>query len=328
MITLLFIIVVALVFEAFFSGAETAFVSVNFLKLMHLIEKKNKHAMLVHDLLKKPDRLLATTLIGTNLSVVASSACATALFSRASYDYGELLATAVMTPVSFVFCQLLTKTVCRYHANRAVLYVAQPLSISERIFLPFVNFFTFFATSIAHIINPGGLKKNPFLTKDEIKSLIKDISREGILEPHEKDAIDKIFDMTLTRAADIMVPLKEVVSFQAGDTVATLKEKCRSSALTRFPVFDGRQLRGILNIFDIFYASPESPSERELVDWKTFIRPIARIEHDESLDKVFSKIRPNKEAMAAVTKGGDVVGILTMEDLMEEVTSRLTDARH
>lgn len=328
MTVLLFIIIVALLLEAFFSGAEASFISVNFLKLMHLIEKKNKYAMLVHNLLKKPDRLLATTLIGENLSVVASSACATAIFSRLFYGYGELLAAAVMTPISFVFCQLLTKTVCRYHANRVVLYIAGPLSMSERLFLPLVNFFTFFAASIAHIINPGGLKKNPFLTKDEIKSLIKDISREGILEPHEKDAIDKIFDMTLTRAADIMVPLKDVVSFDVADTVGIIKDKCRSSALTRFPVFDGRQLRGILNIFDIFYASPEGSSETGLADWKTFIRPIARIEYDESLDKVFSKIQPNKEAMAAVTKAGDVVGILTMEDLMEEITSRLTDARH
>jgi putative hemolysin len=229
-------ILIALILEAFFSGSETAFISVNFLKLMHLIEKKNQSAMLVHNLLKKPDRLLTTTLIGTNFSVVVSSACATALLAHVSLKYSALLTTLIMTPVSFIFCQLLPKTIFRYKANRVVLYVARPLSVSENILLPFVNFFTFFANSVGKLVNPSGLKKNPFLTKDEIKSLIKDISREGILEPQEKDAIDKIFDMTLTKAADVMVPLASVISIDASEGVEAVKEKCRRHHFTRFPV--------------------------------------------------------------------------------------------
>ncbi len=317
LIFLLFVLIfLALCLEAFFSGAETAFVSVNFLKLMHLIEKKNKRAIKVHDLLKKPDRLLATTLIGTNLAVVISSACAAALFSRVSVSLGALMTTLVMTPISFIFCQLLPKTVCRYWANRIVLYVAHPLTWSERFFLPFVNFFTHFANTIARMINPHGLKKNPFITKDEIKCLIKDISCEGILEPHEKDAIDKIFDMTLTKAMDIMVPLKKVVFFDKIEDVAAIKVKARGSVFTRFPVFDGVALKGMINIFDVLYG--------HCADWQGCLRPIVRVEHDESLDKVFAKMQPNQETLAAVYKGQDVVGILTMEDLMEQITARLT----
>lgn len=318
--TLLFLcIFLALIAEAFFSGAETAFVSVNFLKLMHLIEKKNKYAMLVHNLLKKPDRLLTTTLIGTNLSVVVSSACATALFSRVSAPYAALLTTAVLTPVSFIFCQLLSKTVFRYKANRIVLFVAEPLYWSEKIFFPFVIFFSFIASSVARLINPRGLKKNPFLTKDEIKSLIKDISREGILEAHEKEAIDKIFDMTLTKAADIMVPAKNIVSLDSSDTIEAVKAKCRTSLFTRFPVLEGKELKGILNIFDHFYG--DAP------DWRVLIRPVLRVEHEESVDKVFSKMQPNKDMVAAVYKAGEFVGILTMEDLVEDITAKLTSPK-
>lgn len=323
MILLIFFIFLALLAEAFFSGTETAFVSVNFLKLMHLIEKKNKYAMLVHNLLKKPDRLLTTTLIGTNLSVVVSSACATALFSRFSLDYAALLTTLVMTPVSFIFCQLLPKTVFRYKANRIVLYVAEPLYWSEKVFFPFVIFFTFVASSIARIVSPKGLKKNPFLTKDEIKSLIKDISREGILEAHEKEAIDKIFDMTLTKAADIMVPQKNVVSLDFNDSIDAVKAKCRASLFTRFPVLEGKELKGILNIFDCFYASAEEAA----FDWRTLIRPAMRVEIDESVDKVFSKMQPNKEMVAAVYKSNEFSGILTMEDLVEDITAKLTTVK-
>jgi putative hemolysin len=320
MTLLLFLIGVALVCEAFFSGAETGFISVNFLKLMHLIEKKNKSAMRVHDLLKKPDRLLATTLIGTNLSVVVSAACATAIFASIHLQASALWATVVMTPVSFIFCQLLPKTIFRYRANRIVLYIAGLLDFSEKLFFPFVILFTFVANSMAKIISPGGLKKNPFLTKDEIKSLIKDISREGILKPQEKEAIDKIFDMTLTKAADIMLPLKNIVHFDSAESIENIKQKCRTTPFTRFPVFDGKSLKGIINIFDLFY---NDVAER----WQTLVRPVIKIEIDESLDKIFSKMQPHKEMVAAVFKGPEMMGLLTMEDLMEEITSKLTSAK-
>jgi CBS domain containing-hemolysin-like protein len=321
MIILILVILLALVCEAFFSGAETAFVSVNLLKIVHLIERKNKRALLVHDLIKKPDRLLVTTLVGTNLSVVVSSACATALAGRLHVAIAVPLVTVIMTPLSFIFAQLLPKTVFRYKANRLALVTAPALRWSEKVLLPLVAFFSFLASMVGRLINPKGLKKNPFLTKDDIKTLIKDISREGILEPQEKDAIDTIFDLTLAKAADVMVPFKNVVWVQASDLLEAVRERCRATHFTRFPVMEGKALKGVVNVFDLFYGLVAGG------DWRTFIRPAARIEHDESLDKVFSKMQPAKEKMAAVYKGSELVGILTMEDLMEEVTSHLIEVR-
>ena len=318
MIILGVLILLALCCEAFFSGAETAFISVNFLKLMHLIERKNKRAMLVHNLIKKPDLFLVTTLIGTSLSVVVSSACTTALFHKVNTGYADLLTILILAPLAFVFCQLLPKAICRYKANRMALNMAPWVSLSEKVFFPLVHFFSFLANAVALIVNPSGLRKNPFLTKDEIKSLIKDISREGILEPQEKEAIDKIFDLTLTKAADIMVSVKDVITVDLVENSDTIKEKCRLSHLTRFPVFNKKTLEGVVNVFDIFYAVGQAK------DWKFFIRPLMKIENTESLDKVFSKMQPSKEMMAAVFKGSEMVGILTMEDLMEDIVSKLT----
>jgi CBS domain containing-hemolysin-like protein len=251
--------------------------------------------------------------------VVVSSACATALFARISFSYAALLTTLIVTPVSFVFAQLLSKTVARTRANRIALWVASPIDFFSKVLSPLVIFFSFVASALARLVNPGGLKKNPFLTKDEIKSLIKDISHEGILEPQEKEAIDKIFDMTLTRAADVMVPLKDVKSFDLTEDVLSIKQKIRGSDFTRFPVFAGKELKGMVNIFDIFYA--------DFHDWPSLVRPVNRAEQDESLDKVFSRLQPHKENMAAVYKGEELVGILTMEDLMEEITSKLTSPK-
>lgn len=326
MIYLLFLILLALFSEGFFSGAETAFISVNFLKLTHLIEKKNKRAMRVHNLLKKPERLLITTLIGINISVVISSACATVLFSQISKPYSALIATVVMTPLSFIFCQLLPKTVFRNRANQIVLKVAGPLIFAERLFLPLVSFFSFFSRSVAKIVNPKGIKKNPFLTKDEIKSLIKDISREGVLDMHEKDAIEEIFDLTLAKAADVMVSLEAVIRVDFSEDVESVKQKCRLHRFTRFPVFDGEALKGVINIFDIFFFLQNNIASADQ-DWRKLIRTIIRVENSESLDKVFARMQPNKETMAAVFKGEKVVGIITMEDLMEDIEVKLTSLR-
>ncbi len=323
MIHLVFLILLALFLEGFFSGAESAFISVNFLKLTHLIEKKNKRAMRVHNLLKKPERLLITTLVGTNISVVISSACATVLFSKICKNYSALIATLVMTPISFIFCQLLPKTVFRNRVNQIVLSVAGPLSFSEKVFLPLVSFFSFFSKSVARIVNPKGVKKNPFLTKDEIKSLIKDISKEGVLESHEKDAIEEIFELTLTKAADVMVPLRDVIRIYTKDTTEDIREKCRIHHFTRFPVFEGEQLKGVINVFDIFFSLDDSSAG----SWQALIRSIIRIEDSESLDKVFAKMQPNKETMSAVFHETSVVGIITIEDLMENIEVKLTSLR-
>jgi len=224
----------------------------------------------------------------------------------------------VLTPISFIFCQLLPKSICRYQANRVALILAPFLVFSERLFFPLVHFFSFIGNFVSKMVNPNGLKKNPFLTKDEIKSLIKDISREGILEPQEKEAIDQIFDLTLSKAADIMVPLSKVVGVDLSENTDNVKEKCRLSRLTRFPIFDKKSLEGVVNIFDIFYAAGHAK------DWKLFIRPLMRVENTDALDKVFSEMQSNKEIMSAVFKDKEMVGILTMEDLIEDITLKLT----
>jgi len=125
--------------------------------------------------------------------------------------------------------------------------------------------------------------------------------------------------MTLARAADIMVPMKNVAVFDAGDTLEAVKAKALVSGFTRFPVLKGKELAGIINIFDIFY--------NPVGDWQAFIRPLIKIEYDQSVDKVFSSMQPSKEVIAAVFKGPEMAGILTMEDLMENIAPKLTPAK-
>jgi len=305
-------IIMAIGLVAFFAGSETAFTSIKFMKLMHLIEKKDKAALMVHNILKRPDRLLITTLVGTNIAVVIASSLATNLFIRFNPDYASTITTFIMVPLVLIFGEIIPKTICQNKPNQASLKIAPLISFSQKIFLPINAVVGLITTSLLNIIGPRTIKKNPFLTKDEIKLIIRDVTKEGIIEDYEREVIDRIFDFTLTKAADIMVPIKDVVYLELGQSRQEVLDKAAKFGFTRLPVFEGKDIKGVINIFDIFYNSSDK-------DWREFIRPLDKISFSERLDAVFSLMQPNKEVMAAVVKDNVPVGILTMEDLIEEI---------
>jgi len=307
-------IAIALLFAAFFSGSETAFTSIRFIKLVHLVEKKNKRALLVHRLLRRPDRLLATTLIGTNISVVVASTFATnlAMLGIHHYGYASVIATLCLAPLVLIFGEIIPKTIAHNKANRMCLAVAPFLFFTKKVLSPIMLVVSGITASLLKVLFPKEVKKNPFLTKDEIKLIIRDIAKEGVLEDYEQKVIDSIFDFTLTRAIDIMVPLKEIRFIPFGATRAEILQLSHKYGFTRFPVFEGKTLKGVFNMFDLFYHEPNR-------DWREYIRPLRTVSFDDRLDIVFSVVQPNKETMVGVLKNTEAIGILTVEDLIEEI---------
>ena len=316
-ITYLFFILLAIGLAAFFSGSETAFTSIKFMKLINLIEKKDKRALLVHQILKRPDRLLATTLIGTNISVVLASALATDMFMKFSRNLASLWATIFIVPLVLVFGEIIPKTICQNKSNKASLLVVPLLVLFQKIFMPIVIVMSAITSFLSELIGPRTLKKNPFLTKDEIKLIVRDVAKDGILEDYERQVIDRVLDFTLTKAADIMVDLNKVARVSYAQKREEILEQARKFNFTRFPVFDSGTLKGVLNIFDVFYNQEEK-------EWQKFIRPIRMVSFNDRLDVVFSVMQPNKETMVAVMEENKCIGILTIEDLIEEIVYRAT----
>jgi len=160
------------------------------------------------------------------------------------------------------------------------------------------------------------VKKNPLLTKDEIKIIIREVAKDGILEDYERQVIDRILDFTLTKAVDIMVDLNKVAGVAYTYNREEVLAQAKKFDFTRFPVFDKGTLKGVLNIFDVFYNQQEK-------EWQRFIRPIRMVSFNDRLDVVFSVMQPNKETMVAVMKENRCIGILTIEDLIEEIIYRV-----
>lgn len=308
-------IILSMILAAFFSGSETAFTSIKFIKLVHLIEKKDKPALLVHSILKRPDKLLATTLIGTNISVVIASAFATNLVLQFNEHAAPLIATCIMVPLMLIFGDIIPKTISQNKSNAICLKVAPMVLFSQKILSPIITIVSGITASLLNLIAPREIKKNPFLTKDEIKLIIRDITKEGIIEDYERGVIDRIFDFTLTKAADIMVSIKEATCIDYKQSKEEILDKSRRFGFTRLPVFEDKNIKGVINIFDIFYSEENS-------DWRDSIRPLKSVTFDERLDAVFSLMQPNKETMVVVLKNDLPLGILTMEDLIEEIVYR------
>lgn len=307
---IIILIILALVLQGFFSGTEAAFISLNSMKLRHRVEKKEKRAQVAYRLLLRPDRLLATTLVGTNIAVVTSSVLATFLFTQFFGEKGAVIAVFVMLPLTLIFGEIIPKTVFRERANRVVLRVAPLLDFFQGLLKPAVFIVSGIAKSLVFLVNPKGIRKNPFVTREEIKLLVREIAREGILEEQEKEVINSIFDFTLTRVEDIMTPFKKVIYVDYTESQESIKKKSKEYGFTRLLVFKNRKLLGMINIFDLFYNTD---------DWRKHIRPLRKVGINEKLDTMFSQMQPNKESIAAVIKNEKVVGIFTMEDLMEEV---------
>ena len=316
-ITYLFFIFAAVILAAFFSGSETAFTSIKFMKLVNLVEKQDKRALLVHRIISRPDKLLATTLIGTNVSVVLASALATDLFMRFNPSTASLMATILIVLLILVFGEIIPKTICQNKSNQASMIVAPLLFFVQNMLRPIIAVVSAITNFLLELIGPRIVKKNPFLTKEEIKLIVRDVAKEGALEDYERQVIGRIFDFTLTKAADIMVGLNKVARLSHSQTKEEILRHAQNFGFTRFPVFDSGTLKGVLNIFDVFY----NPEDNQ---WQKFIRPIRMVSFNDRLDVVFSVMQPNKETMVAVMKENKCVGILTMEDLIEEIVYRTT----
>ena len=306
----IFFIFLALVFQAFFSGTETALVSANRMRLRSLKEQGSRAARIAEGLLQTPHKLLATTLVGTNLCVVIGSVLATSLCIRLFGERGPFIATLFMVPLAIVFGEMLPKIVFRARANKILLKVAPLLLFFQRLLFPAVAVMGFLANTIVKGLGVKRSQKSPFLTKEDIKLLIQEIAREGVLEEEEEETISRIFKFRYIRVGDIMVTRDKIVNVDYNNTKAEIEKKASQYGFTRFPVFENKQIKGVINIFDLFYHED---------DWHNHIRPIRCIYTNQRIDQLFSQMKPNKETMAVVMQNGKMIGIVTMEDIMEEI---------
>jgi CBS domain containing-hemolysin-like protein len=303
------------ILQGFFAASEISFISSPLLTLRHRQAKGEIRAGRVYRLMLKPERFLATTLVGTNVSLVLSSSLLTSVFVKLGVNNSNLWATIVFTPIVVIFAELIPKNIGRYFRDDYSCAVVDIISFFEKMFAAVV----LGIESVTRFIlrgTTGKLKRRSlFVTKEEIKSLVTEVAKEGGIDEGEKEAIEEVFEFRKDKVKDVCVLTKRIVGFDYTDSYERILEIIRGSGFTRYPVFHNKEIAGFINVFDIFYYPKK--------DWHSFIRPITKVGLNQNLSQVFTLLKSKKENIALVLKGNKLYGIITIEDLIGEIITSI-----
>lgn len=314
------IMVVCLFTEAFFSGSEIGVVSADRMKLRHEAARGSRGAQLALSMLEKPEWLLSTTLVGTNISVVTNTTMATALMIHLFGDAFAWLAIVIVAPLIWIFGEIVSKSIFQQRADVLTPKVAYGLRAASLIFLPILAVFSLLTRLLAKLLG-GESNNNPFTLREEIATMMEMSAVEGDIQVSERRMIRRVFNFTETTADEIMVPLIDVVGVEKGADCATARRLAVAHAHKRLPVYDQRidRIVGTLNCLDLLLEDPTAPIEK-------FIGPAHYIPASVSVEKLLTDFRKSTGTMAVVVdEFGGAEGIVMIEDILEVIVGELED---
>jgi putative hemolysin len=301
--------------QGFFAASEISFISSNILRLRHRKSKGDRAAGSVYAMLLKPEKFLATTLVGTNLSVVLSSSLLTFFLMRFGVTSSNLWITFIFTPFVVIFAELIPKNVGRFFKENFSSKVVGAVYFFERLFLPAINCIEAVSIFLVKIFVKKRKYRSPFVTKEEIKHLVSEIEHQGGIDKGEREAIEEVFEFRSDKIKDFCLSLKNAAGFDYTDSRKTILAKVKKNSFTRYLVFKNKEIVGYVNIYDLFYNRKD--------DWKTFIRNIPKVGFNQKLYEVFNRLQSEGETIALVIKGKKAYGIITLHDITREIITSI-----
>ena len=305
-----------LVLSAFFSGSETALIAAGRVKLSHLVDQGSLGAKRALRLLREPSELLAVILVGNNLVNVTAAALATTLI-------GPLYATIAVTLVLLVFAEITPKSLAALNPEYFAVRVSLPVQAFGYLFRPVVWITTSFTDVLLWTFSKGKSGGERKLSRQELLMAIKLGESDGELEPSETRMTQEVLSLKDRPVAAIMIPLDEVDSIAETATFEQIKEEFVKTGNTRYPVYRGEksEMVGMLLVKD-FLMHPEGMKE----NWLQYVRPLMRVKADLEADELLRDMQIQHSHMAAVEDDENkVIGIVTMEDVLEEIVGEIQD---
>lgn len=314
------LIALCLLTEAFFSGSEVAFVSVDRSRIRRRAEGGSAAARAVQSILERPERLLSTTLIGTNLSVVAGSFLANEMFARRFGPGASVWAVAMMIPLILLFGEILPKTISRRHAEAIALKTVLPLKAAMLALSPMV---ALTSGAARLLVKPFRARadKLPFVTKEELRMILQ-VEHRIALEKDEASLIKHLIDFADAKAREHMTPLVDVASLPAQATVADAVAMIHERGFSRLPVYNDRvdNITGLVEAMDLIDALAGTQTLIPFLKKPFYVPETARI------DRLLDEFRKNHQEMAIVVdEYGSAVGVLTLEDIIEQIVGDVLD---
>ncbi|MBW1980946.1 MAG: DUF21 domain-containing protein [Deltaproteobacteria bacterium] len=314
---------VLLVFSAFFSGSETALMAVDRWRLRHLARKGGK-PLLVQKTLEEPDKLISTILLGNNLVNVAASAIATSLAVSWLGDGGVIWATLVMTVLILIVAELTPKTIAAYYPEKVAILVIRPITVLIVVLYPVVRLLAAVSGKMIGLLGIGKADRRSIPSPDEIAVMIKASAEQGVLRKRDEEMLQAVLALDKIRVESVMVPMRDVVSFDVEMPWQDVFDIARRREFSRYPVYQGQktEVLGFVHIKDLFkwHIRPDDFSLRKILRQATFV-PEGKSARKQLVD--FQKSRLHLAFV--VDEYGEVVGIVTLEDILEEIVGEIED---
>jgi putative hemolysin len=318
------LLIVLLGLSGFFSGVETALMSVSNVRARQLYEKKRKGSKYLKELKDDPHRLIITLLLGNNLVNIGASALATSIAIQQFGNYGVGIATGAMTFMILVFGEICPKGIAINNADKIALFVAPTILFLRKLFFPIVFLLDFLTQLIINIFS-GKKGQEPLVTEEELRDIVMIGEKEGSINPHEKNMIDNIFELDDTLAEQIMTPRTDMFALSSKSKVGDVIEDMLKEGFTRVPVFDKTRdnIIGIVHLAQIFDHVNKNKLKVKL---KTIVKPAKFVPETKKVDELLREFQKEKGHMAIVVdEFGGVSGLITLEDLLEEIVGEIYD---
>jgi len=309
----------------FFNMSETAMIGVGRVEVRRRAEAGSKRARLLDKMLDDPQRILSTVLVGNTIVTISAAALATHIAEQLLTDFATLIATVTVTVIVLILCELVPKTLAVQHSLAFALRLAGPLRVVESILKPFIAVAGGTAKLIVRAFGEKPKSKAPYITSDEIEMLVRMGVEGGQVEHFEQRVISDVFDFTETDVAKVMTPAERVHMVGKQASLGQAARLAAKQGHSRIVVVDGGfdRVLGVVHIKDLLqYADDELDTMPVTLE----VRGVLYAPHDLPADRLLVRMQKEHRLMAVIQDaGGKNIGIVTADDLVEELVGELHD---
>lgn len=317
-------LVILLSLSAFFSASETAMMSLSKIRLRHMQEAGVPRADAISRLIEQPNRFLGSILVGNNLVNIAASAIATVLFTKYFPGLGAAIATAVMTVLILIFGEITPKSVAAANSERASLRLAPMVSVVIKLFSPITRIIMFVTNGFVRLLGGSTDLAQPFITQEELKTIVNVSHEEGVLEGDERKMINNVFAFGDSQAKDVMTPRTDMIAINLEATYDDVVCSFKTEQFSRIPVYQETpdDIVGVIYIKDLIL---NNVTRENFVITEVLREPYFTYEFKRTA-QLFEDMRQKHIPIAIVLdEYGGTAGVVTMEDLVEEIVGDIAD---
>ena len=317
------ILAILIVLSAFFSMSETALTSISKIRLRTMVDENIKNAKLIQNVIEDPGKLLSAILIGNNLVNIGASSLATAIIVEKVGSSGVGIATVVLTIVILIFGEITPKTFATKNAEKISLSVVKIIKFCMIIFTPFIIVLNFITGFLLRLLGVKKDEKTPTITESELLTMVNVSHEEGVLEIDEREMINNVVYFANSDAEDVMVPRTDIIAINVCASYDELTALFKKETCSRMPVYEESidNIVGIISLKDLLFVD-----KNKEFNIRDYMREPFFTYESKCLRELFAEMRINRIPMAIILdEYGGTSGIVTLEDMLEEIVGDLAD---